>query len=397
MQKRHFTADEQRALTSRRQSLVLDAADEAILRVGRQRIQSVPTVQFSFSSSSVSSVHTLEDEPAVDSAVDMDESIFDSFRWLDDDDDDFDLTLDDYHCHLASSTEPPSRHSSRRPSFRRKLSLTGVLHGDSQRPISAEKDPLTTTSTPLPQASPRTSYHTDSSRSGTDHGNFTTLHQAPFKNIDQSATHYQDPEARLKLRVYLASPSKFDEALEFGFPSLESTNQLPHPRRPSITRQHHTEPALQTFFNSENPSFLDGFDSDSDGAESLPEMDTPHTPSDAMFLRNSNRLPTSQPSSSDLNRPFWKADGRMITKPIEPLLHQQPYLVSGCNREMTLRMTLTRPDLRASEDLLYGPASDTDPLALEHLPPASGTYDIWDQGKDHGGAARKLWRKVSGR
>ncbi|KAL8718382.1 MAG: hypothetical protein Q9225_004474 [Loekoesia sp. 1 TL-2023] len=394
VQKNHFTAEEQRALARHRENPILDAADEVFLRAGRQRIRSVPTVptvRTLHSSSSASSVHTLEDEPQMDSAVDMDESILDSFRWMDDDDE-LDLTLDDYHSHLASSAEPRSRHGSRRPSFRRTFSITGSPHRESHRSLSADRDPRTTSSTPLSQASPRTSYHRDGFCSRADNHGISTYRPIASGTIDQPTKYYQDPEARLRLRVYLASPSKFDEALEFGFPSLESTDHLPQPRRPSITRNYHTEPATQTFYDSENPSFLDGSDSDSDDVESLPEMDVPHTPSDAIFSRNTHRLPVSKPSSSDLDRPLSKVDGRFNVKQVEQH-HHQPYLLSGCNREMTLRMTLTRPDLRADEDVLYG-HNDNDPLALEHLPAVVDGNDIWDQGKESEGAVRKFWRKV---
>ncbi|KAL8732806.1 MAG: hypothetical protein Q9181_003821 [Wetmoreana brouardii] len=395
VRQKHFTKDEQRALAGQRLSLILDAADEFVLRAGRPRIHSVPTVQTSYSyTSSASSVDTLEDEPPVDSAVDMDESFLNTFRWIDDDDD-LDLTLDDYHTHLVSSTEPGSGHNSRRPSFRRTLSLTALPQGEWHRPVSAERD---LRSTPLPSTSPPDLYQRCSSPSRTDHRAAAPANkQTSFRSTDQSAKYYQDPEARLKLRVYLASPSKFDEALEFGFPSLDSSDHLPEPHRPSISRNHHTEPAPQTFYDSENLSFLDGFDCDSDDAESLPEMDTPNTPSDAMFFRNTHRLPISKPPSSDVDRPFSKMSERLNFKPVEPNQPQhQPYVVSGCNREMTLRMTLTRPDLRASEDLLYG-SGDKDPLALEQLPSPAFRTDIWDQGKESGGAMKNLWRKFGKR
>lgn len=389
VQKKHFTTEEQRVLAGRRESSILDAADESLLRVGRQRfgsVPTVPTVRTSCTSSSASSVHTLEDEQP-DSAVDMDESILNSFRWMDDDEE-LDLSLDDYHSHLADSTEPTTRHSSRRPSFRRTLSLTGLPREESHGSAPASRDPRTTSSTPLPRVSPRASFHRDGPRA-------KTHKQAPMTSTDQSTKYYQDPDARLKLRVYLASPSKFDEALEFGFPSLESTDQLPNPSRPPISRTYYTEPAPQTFYDSENPSFLDGSDSDIDDAESLPEMEAPHTPSDAMFFRSTHRLPISKPPSSDVDRPFHRAEGKSTLKQMDQH-HHQPYVVSACNREMTLRMTLTRPDLRANEDLLYGHC-DNDPLALEHLPPTIETSDIWDQGKENEGAVRKFWRKVSGR
>ncbi|KAL8709245.1 MAG: hypothetical protein Q9220_005988 [cf. Caloplaca sp. 1 TL-2023] len=396
VQKKHFTKEEQQALVGCRKSLILDAADEVVLRAGRQRFRSVPTIQTSYTSSSTSSIHTLEDEAPIDSAVDMDESILNTFRWMDDDND-LDLTLDDYHNHLASSTEPATSHNSRRPSFRRTLSLDTLSYGDAHQPTSIERDnhPIA-----IPPPLPRVSGQQTASESRTERHDAVT-HSAPkqiaAKSTDQSAKHYQDPEARLKLRVYLASPSKFDEALEFGFPSLESTENLPLPSRPSLSRHPHTEPALQTFYDSDNPSFLDSFDSESEDTESLPEMDIPNTPSDAMFFRNPHRLPASKPTSSDYERPFSKAGAKYSGKSLEPAHpHRQPYVVAGCNREMTLRMTLTRPDLRASEDLLYA-SSDTDPLALEQLPPMNTRSDLWEQRKDNKGTVKKLWRRVSGR
>ncbi|KAL9600418.1 MAG: hypothetical protein Q9219_003171 [cf. Caloplaca sp. 3 TL-2023] len=399
VQKNHFTAEEQQVLATRRNSAILDAADEVLLRIERQRIQSVPTVPTvqpkASSLSSASSVHTLEDEPPTDSAVDMDESIFDGFRWMDDEDE-LDLSLDDYHSHLAGSAEPASRHSSRRPSFRRTPSLTGVSCRVSDHRTSHEKDPRTTSSTPLQRASPRTSFYIDDSRSRTEHQLSTAPKPSPPRTINPSTRHYQDPEARLKLRVYLASPSKFDEALEFGFPSLQNTDKLPQPRRPSMSRTYNTDPAPQTFYDSDNPSFLDGSDTDDDGAESLPEMDAPHTPSDAMFSRYIHRIPTSKPPSSEVERSYAKTQERPTTKSAEPQLNHPHYMVSRYNREMTMRVTLTRPDLRANEDLLYG-HMDNDPLALEHLPATVDGGDIWDQGKENEGAVRKFWRKFSRR
>ncbi|KAL8886897.1 MAG: hypothetical protein Q9192_006413, partial [Flavoplaca navasiana] len=110
----------------------------------------------------------------------------------------------------------------------------------------------------------------------------------------------------------------------------------------------------------------------------------PHTPSDAMFFRNAHQLSDSKTASSDVDR--------LCPKPDAPSLQHQLYAEAGCNREMTLRMTLTRPEIRESEDLLYG-AGDNDPLALEHLPLPVARNDIWEQGKEGGGAVKKLWRR----
>ncbi|KAL8653233.1 MAG: hypothetical protein Q9226_003938 [Calogaya cf. arnoldii] len=384
VQRKQFTKEEQRALAGHRESFILDAADQVVLRARRQRKQSAPTVQTRTSLSSTSSVHTLEDEPPVDSAVDMDESIFDGFRWMADEDD-LDLTFDDYHSHLVSSTEPGSTQSSRRPSFRRALSLTGLPQGEIEGPRPPERGG---SSRPMRPSSPAGSHQKEGP---------TSYKHSALRSTDQTAKYYQDPEARLKLRVYLASPSKFDEALEFGFPSLDSIEHLPLPRRPSLSRTYHTEPVLQTFYDSENPSFLDSFDSDSDDAESLPEMETPHTPSNATFFHNAPGLPNTKAAFPDLDRPCPKLDTKPRVKQTEPPPAQsQAYAVAGCNREMTLRMTLTRPDLRASEDLLYR-SGDNDPLALEQLPSPIAGNDIWEQGKEGGGSVKKLWRRVSRR
>ncbi|KAL8876268.1 MAG: hypothetical protein Q9198_005509, partial [Flavoplaca austrocitrina] len=383
VQQKQFTKEEQRALAGHGESLLLDAADQVILRSQRQRYHSLQATPSPNPASSTSSVHTLEDEVPVDTALDMDESIFDSFRWTDDDND-LDLTLDDYHSHLIGSAEPGSTHTSRRPSFRRTLSLTRLPQWDIDHPPPAARGGSLRPTRPSSPANLQGRY---GSRSQVDHRQATSHQQRTTRSTDPTTRHYQDPQARLKLRVYLASPAKFDEALEFGFPSLESIEHLPLPRRPSLSRTYHTEPVLQTFYDSENPSFLDDFDSDLDDVESLPEME-PHTPSDAMFFRNAHQLSNSKTASSDVDR--------LCPKPDAPSLQHQPYALAGCNREMTLRMTLTRPEIRESEDLLYG-AGDNDPLALEHLPLPVARNDIWEQGKEGGGAVKKLWRRVNRR
>ena len=64
---------------------------------------------------------------------------------------------------------------------------------------------------------------------------------------------------------------------------------------------------------------------------------------------------------------------------------------------MTLRMTLTRPDLRADEKALYANTTGDDPLALEHLPPTKKEADIWDQLPKERGTLKKFWKRVSGK
>ena len=324
------------------------------------------------------------DELPSGSAVGMDGSIMDSFRWMDDDED-LDLSLDDYHSHLAASTEPTSSSSSRRPSFRRTHSLTAISPTEASRSTSPQINLRSAASTQLPLELPDTSHSKAFRRPRAAISQPQLRDKSSLPIMNQSTIYYQDPEARLKLRVYLASPSKFDEALEFGFPSLESRENLQE-RGPFYSRDHFTEPPPQTFYDSETPSFFDNLESESD-AESLPE-DSPNTPSDTMF-RNTHRLPTSKPVSSDTERPVAfasKTRGEYI-KPADP------YSLAG-DREMTLRMTLTRPELRASESLLYGTADD--PLALEQLPQPPSPEPL-ESGREGGGRVKRLWRKVSGR
>lgn len=182
--------------------------------------------------------------------------------------------------------------------------------------------------------------------------------------------HYQDPETRKKLRMYLASPQKFDEAIEFGFPSTtEQETAVPHYQLPPVAKHSRKfSRDMHTFLRDGKLSFFEEKNTQNQGlesdGESTVDFESPRTPSSTgmsfrlhtrqMSSIDSNGLPSSQPSPGHLQR------------------------------EMTLRMTLTRPDLRADEDMLYGwqhqaqhqhqhpksTASTTiqdDPLALEEL------------------------------
>lgn len=179
--------------------------------------------------------------------------------------------------------------------------------------------------------------------------------------FDPEATHYRDPEARKKLRMYLASPQKFDEAVEFGFPSTSghdtatSSYQLP----PIATDARNFSRDMQTFLRDDKVSFLEDNEDDDKGldsdADSMADIDSPVTPSSTgLSFRCHTRGSPSNLSSLDSTGlpPVHSMGGRL-------------------NREMTLRMTLTRPDLRADEDQLYGwqapKGSKDDPFALEEL------------------------------
>ena len=203
--------------------------------------------------------------------------------------------------------------------------------------------------------------------------------------------HYQDPEARNKLRQYLASPQKFDEAVEFGFPSSPPIVTQEFNQNKSHFRSISSNDA-QTFLRDETISFIDRYDEDSEEDSSEVELESPVTPRDAnddIFRSGGSHPLFSSLDSKDLPSLDFKFHQRSF--PQDPM----------ANREMTLRMTLTRPDLRAPEEELYGwqDTSHDDPLALEELPPATdddtGAYGPFaTKGNRNSGMLRRLFSKV---
>ncbi|KAK6336360.1 hypothetical protein TWF696_001921 [Orbilia brochopaga] len=176
----------------------------------------------------------------------------------------------------------------------------------------------------------------------------------PSPGLEPEASHWQDPEARHKLRLYLASPQNFDEAVEFGFPSLMkdgdcSTKKSEIVEAVSILTQETDEPLLNTGLRPRPAT--------SGGVESNPRQALrPHH--DFRELSAASKLD---------------------------------------NREMTLRMTLTRKDLRAPEEELYGWQQ---PM-LSPLPPDSPTAahdeaaaEIGPMGSQKKGATGKTWKKI---
>lgn len=381
LQRKQFTIEEQAVLLGRRESVILDASDEALFKVRRSGSRSLTSPPSFYSIAS--SLDTVETEAPADSAVDMNESIEETFKWLDEDDR-LDLTLDDYHIHMVESTVPAAKRASMHPTFRRSVSMSSMALGRNSLSLTNLPHPtgpsFRSASLPLNPLEPRR-------RSMSTTTLPRPVTRAPNVTVDPSAKYYQDPEARLKLRVYLASPQKFDEAIEFGFPSTDNQS-ISSPRRPSTSRTQPTTSITRTtrtfFHDDDTSSFDERVDEDQ---TSLSETESPKTPSEMTF-RNLHSLPSYKPTATD-----WK---ETLSKPFTRRFGSESYAhAEAGNREMTLRMTLTRPDLRADESLLY-PQED-DPLALEHLPPTKNARDLWDDSSKDGGMVRKLWRKVSRR
>ncbi|GAP90510.1 putative mucin [Rosellinia necatrix] len=246
--------------------------------------------------------------------------LLDSLSWLDEDDDlDLRLTLDDYRTEFKPSrpvttTGPPSL-------FRRRLSVNKLSLA---RPSVSSSRPGTKDSSFTDQA-PLTAHSRRKSRALSL---ITPKHgpQASVASIDTAATHYQDPEARHKLRAYLASPQKFDEALEFGFPADNHHATIIPGDAPRRSRSFSrglfmaSSEKLKTFLADDQSSVYSE-------ETSIPDSESPRTP----------HTPDIQSHS------------------IKPSKISEGYSQgSTASREMTLRMTLTRPDLRSDQGEPYG-------------------------------------------
>jgi hypothetical protein len=192
--------------------------------------------------------------------------------------------------------------------------------------------------------------------------------------MDPRATYYQDPAARMKLRVYLASPSKFDEAVEFGFPSTTDKHSQASNRPRTSPRLTHE--SGRTFLTDETPSLAGDDVSSQDEAPS-----DPRTPDGSDF----REFIKTQKNSAD----------RLSVKP-QVLRPDQYALSTTLDREMTIHMTLTRPDLRApSETRPSSRHINAQPLEQPPLPPLGNATSIWDTlPSPNESKVKKLWRRM---
>ncbi|CAK1354429.1 hypothetical protein CB0940_01721 [Cercospora beticola] len=193
---------------------------------------------------------------------------------------------------------------------------------------------------------------------------------------NNKAQFYKDSDARSKLRAFLASPEKFDEALEFGFPV-----ELPD------KEQHHTSrgptPTMEHFFDEE--------DLDEEDEEDLSNG-------------SSMASPMTVGSFSSSETPHGSVDSGIALKSKSSVRSFTPDLDG---REMTLRLTLTRRELRAPEDRLYAvqrtqfsgvDVETVDPLALGTLEfcddPSGkqGAFAINKPGSKRG--LKKIWSSM---
>lgn len=329
-----------------RQSVLLDAAEEAIYKTGQQapRYLSPPLHTPTLSSTRPSMESQLSDtrEPPAPTRSRQrhgHDNFCDSFRWLEEDDGlDLSLHLDDYHANLRDSVPMPAK--DHRPSFRRHLSVNKIPFGRpsmaSSRPATEESTASPAAAAPLPAALPPFAPQQHARRKSRALSLISPRHGAhnSVTSIDPDAAHYQDPEAREKVRLYLGSSQKFDEAVAYGFPANDRT--LPRASSEPLRRRQSGQvlggggEKVETFYSDDHSStYSEGF--------SVADPDTPMTPRtpekpgarQQTGLSEEGQGPRRTPTAGALEAPLG-------------------------SREMTLRMTLTRPDLRACEDQIYG-------------------------------------------
>lgn len=366
-----------------RASVILDAADEAIykLRHKTSALTLTPTPEIDCSTSTLStrrgSFDSLADAMAQSQAAGREdparESLYESFRWLDEEEDlDLRLFLDDYHANLRE--ELPHVTKSRRPSFRRHLSISkrpfGTNTGSGSQSDTRDSDTAPASpshNTTLPQNHHQQQQHPNAPQHSQRLSRTLSLmnprqhtRSESLTGIDPGAAHYQDPEARLKLRVYLASPQKFDEAIEFGFPATDSV-QAPSTlsTRRSVVRKRQSRLQLKDDSADHMRSFLDDgddedlSDDDDDDASSISDPDSPRTP----HMGGLTPPPGHYRPTRVLTDPLHQAPqrGGQLMPPVAAREPNDAYAQIPANsREMTLRMTLTRPDLRADDEQIYG-------------------------------------------
>ncbi|EXJ78204.1 hypothetical protein A1O3_09365 [Capronia epimyces CBS 606.96] len=372
VQKRLFSKEECSFYTLAKNTIILDAADE-ILRRRSSRTNQLAAVEPRFSEALTAvELDNLKDEARVDSAIDMNDYSAEGFRWLEDEGD-LDLELDDYHEAIAETARKTASISEpvKRP-FRRNTSISSISIRRGRNSTSSSRG-----QGEIPSVPPLPLKSNDPS-SPTSLKHFRS--QASLSSIDPRATHYQDPAARLKLRLYLASPQKFDEAIEFGFPSVgQKTKQWDHTRpmtspqpRPDVNR---------TFFHEDTPS-LSGDDGDD-----VDEPDTlydPRTPDDAVFHMHRQSKKTS-------------VDGSTGSRLFSTRRHPETYTRGvTADREMTLHMTLTRPDLRSPEEIQLVNQKSINDLPLERPELASDGHgiSIWDTLPPEESRVKRFLRKL---
>jgi hypothetical protein len=287
---------------------------------------------------------------------------------------------------------------SRSGSARRKLTISRQSNQETQG--NRGRSPTSPQQNYAPKSPILSSHRRDWSHAGTIISFTRPSTDSARLAIDPDAVYYRNPEARSKLRQYLASPQKFDEALNYGFPSSPNTDE---DRGPSPLPVPSSNNDAKAFLRHDSISFIDRYDEDeiaSTYETSEEEMESPSTPGDPEWSWRTSKYNRLSIFGGLNSESLPSLDLKFQPEPPSPQLLSPQSLV---NREMTLRMTLTRPDLRANDEDLYGwrkNLPEDDPLALEELPPiiedhtgAQGAFATTDKRRSSS-MFSKIFRKI---
>jgi hypothetical protein len=254
---------------------------------------------------------------------------------------------------VTSPKEAAFRPDSSRRSFSRKQVM-------SLAPLPLPPPCLTPAVPPLPSPNTMRTLQTVGARLGDSMPSIMPSAESP----PPTTKHYKDVRARQKLRDYLSSPEGFDEALEFGFPK-----ERPEPEWPIVVNDASQDsssdeelvPRSKEDHDADNSGLEDDTGNDTDTATD--SLHSPRTPS--LFLDQFENTPSSHGSGIALscNSAHHVPSGTITKSPYRPVIRSLSPDFEG--RQMTLRMTLTRADLRAPEEELYG-STISNPLSKLH-------------------------------
>lgn len=327
-------------------------------------------------------------DPEVETGSSIAETILESCHW--NDQEHLNLDLDEYHSTLKA--QYPRTASDMKPSFRRHMSITQLPFGRASMLPSSLSSP----SSPKSMRFDRPiSMHMRSRSRAMSLMSPRHVAQDPISVMDPNAAHYTDPEARLKLRVFLASPQKFEEALQFGFPSTDRAAESDKENTPEGTASNEGQAKKASHQLSDSASW---FEDDA----SMTDPDSPLTPLEIESGYRSKHVTSSYGSGSGTppDCGFLGLSKAAAVKPFD----QYPENMAGA-REMTLRMTLTRPDLRAGEGAAYGwqttlkepleeQRSSSDAFADRGDRGPLGGADGWGVEKQDNGVVRRFFKKL---
>lgn len=221
----------------------------------------------------------------------------------------------------------------------------------------------------------------------------------------QKTMYLNDPQTKQFLRL---NSNKFEETLNFGFPAATSTLGL------KATPWDPVSPGTEVRLNwLDSPVDGEGEDDDFMDLSSADEGDlaTPTSLVHPVILRreSSYNKPHRMRRESERSAASSTSEHREAESPfVARNASSSSYFEELMNRDMTLRISLTKPELRASDEELYGwqdgfedgvndvADDDKDPLALESLvfsDDVSGLHGAFAQDMARKRGIKGLFRK----